>query len=215
MSRSIGSFNYGLADVNSDGYIDIADVVLTWDIILKNAGKDRNIVPTEVNKDDKFFVSAAHDGSMLLNMNNTTGCKAMQMDIMLYDGLKITDIVPSDKRIAGFKVDYSELSEGRYRLIFYSEEGAFVTMNEGTLLKVITDKTAVKADIKNVIFVTSDLRKLKIDDVEYILPSGIDSVTFDNKGNNVYTLDGVFVGNDVSKLNTGVYIVNDKKIIVK
>ena len=204
-----------LADVDADGMLDIEDAMLTLDIILKNAGLERNIVATEMDYNDALSFTPTDKG-LALNLKNNTGYKALQMDVTLPAGVKITDVIPAGNRIAGFNVMYEEISEGKYRVIFYSSESKNISLNEGPVAELINNKLAVEAKISNIVMVTTDLRKMLLSDVDYKVPTGIDNVTLEESQNNViYTLEGIRVNGNISQLGKGIYIVNGKKMVIR
>ena len=214
MNAAPASFIFKLADVDSDGIIDVADAALTNDIILHTSGADRHIVPTDINDDDMLVVSPSARG-INLKLNNTTCCKALQMDVILPAGVDITDVVPSDKRIGGFTVCSSQISGGQYRLAFYSADGRNIELGEGTLAELVTSQQVAGARISRVVVLTSDLRKTSLADVFYKVPSAIDEVTLEHRTDDrIYTLSGIRLNKPLGQLDKGIYIVNGKKTIV-
>lgn len=209
------SFNFKLADVNADGIIDIEDVMLTSDIILKNAGTDRNIVSTQIDYNDALSFSP-YDKDLHLLLNNNTSYKAMQFDVILPSDVTFMDNTSSTERIADFDYILKKINESTYRVLVYSLNAKNIEGNEGAILNFTTDKVAEQVQVNKIIMVTSDLRKVNLSDYEYKLPAGIEDVTLEELENNtIYTIEGLRIGGCINELKKGVYIINGKKTIIR
>ena len=208
-------FNFKLADVDADGMLDVADAVLTSDIILKNAGADRNIVATEIDYNDAVSFSP-NNNDLLLSIKNNTIYKAMQLDVTLPADVAFTEDISLTSRTTGFEYACKDIATGKYRIVIYSRDGSNIEGNDGAVLKLTTDNLAVEAKISNIVMFTSDLRKVLLKDVDYKMPTGIENVNAaDNENCNVYTLEGVRVSGNINNLEKGIYIVNGKKMVIK
>ena len=209
------SINETLADIYADGALDIADVVLTSDIILQNIGANRNIVSTDIDENDALSFSPYYN-ELLLNMNNNTMYKAMQLDITLPSDISFTDEISFTDRVNEFECVLREITKGIYRVLLYSRNAMNISGNEGTIMRFRTDKLAVEAKIHNIVMVTSDLRKVLLKDVDYKMPTGIEDIKTDDIDNlTIYTLEGMRVNTSVDKLNKGIYIINGKKVVIR
>ena len=207
--------NFKLADVDADGMLDIEDAMLTSDIILKDAGADRNIIATETDFNDAVAFTP-YDNDLLLTLNNNTVYKAMQFDVTLPSGVAFTDNVSSTERTVGFENICKEIAQGKYRVVLFTRNAQNIEGNEGAVIRLTTDKIAEEAKITNIIMVTSDLRKMLLKDVAYKLPTGIDDITAETNGETeIYTLEGIRVNSDVERLEKGIYIINGKKVVIR
>lgn len=207
-------FDFSLADVNADGMIDAADVMAVTDIMLVNSGSERNIVETEIDDKDTFAFTYNEKGIEML-LNNTTGYKALQMDVIVTSDIQFTEILPNEVRAEGFDIAYTKIADGRYRMVMYSSESKNLKSNEGAVVSFVSEKLPEEVKLTSIVMVTSDLRRTTLSDVDCKLPTGIKEISSENNGNIIYTLEGVRVNNNINSLQRGIYVVNGKKVIVR
>lgn len=135
-------------DINGSGKIDVSDVVLLVDKILKN---QTDVAVHDLNGDNQvnvsdivLLVSRILNGSVAkatgtrstdasevpVNFAMNGNYTAMQTDIVVADGARIEDVTLNAALARTHTLAYSELSTGRYRVIVYSL--ANLTMDSGT-----------------------------------------------------------------------------------
>ena len=215
MQKKENPFIAQLSDADADGTTDMADAMLIQDIFLKNSGAERYVVPTEPDADDalSFYLS---DKTLTLNLYNRAVYKAVQIDVVMPGGISVTDVIASDERMKGFNAYCSEIKKDIYRMAFYSADGKNIDGSEGSVAEIFVNGPLQEAEIKNIVLVTSDLRKVIADNYVYKVPSGIENIVKDMPEENViYTLQGLRVENQLNKLDKGIYIVNGKKVFIK
>ena len=207
-------FDFTLADVNHDGVLDIADVLLIQDMVLEASGADRNIVATEIDETDELSLSLANQ-QFTLNLTHTTGYKAIQLDLILPADITLQDVTPDSERMEGFITTFTPISQGRYRMLAYSPQGMNIALQKGALLHFITDVLPQQeVAVNSIVLVTSDLKRTTLRNFSDV-PSGIDRISTDDEEMVIYNLNGVRVEGQLNQLPKGIYIVNGKKRAVR
>ena len=215
MQKQETPFIKQLADVDADDTIDITDVMLTQDIILKNAGAERNIFKTEPDSTDALSFNQ-NDKVLSLVLKNNTCYKAVQMDVVMPENVSVTYVVTSDIRTKDFNVIYDKVKNDIYRIILYSADSNNIEGSEGTVADIMVSGTVDEAEIKNIVCVTSSLDKVLMGRYVYKLSSGIENVIIDErKEDTIYSLQGLRIKKQINQLPKGIYIVNGKKIIIE
>lgn len=215
MEKKNNTFISNLADTDADGKIDIYDALRTQDIFLKNTGADRHIFTTETDSADVAYLQYLENGLTLMLQNNTC-YKGVQMDLIIPCDISVTDAVIKTNRINGFNVIYNRIGAEKYRVLIYSSEGKNIEENNGAVADFIMSSSITEAEIKNIVFVTSDMRKVTLNDAVYKETLGIDDVRYSALNKDIiYTVQGIPVRKKISELRKGMYIINGKKMVIK
>ena len=210
LGGKLKTFNKEMADVDDSGEINIVDVASISDIILGSyvAGAEESY-----EWSDEELYTCVEDGTMDVSLM-TEGCyKAFQMDIVVPCGEKITSVEACGTLRATHSISYSEISDGRYRIIVYSPSGSEINNIGESLLTVKATTDDINAE--NIIFATSDLKERHFQATSRQDAAAIYQVTNNNPCNAVYTIGGIKVNPSLQKAVRGIYIVNDKKVIVR
>lgn len=220
------------ADVNGDGDVTAADITTVYNILLGNEYAPGRNKKTFDSNDmliaEGFVIEAGKTHTMDVEMRNNAQFAAMQLDIIMPQGLTI-DNVNSTSRASNMTMGFNEIEPGKWRILLHS--ATTTSGNKGTLFNI-----TVKADenftgnetitIANIIAVetTELVHEIGDVDVEVGTTTGVTDINIDNTDNgpvNVYNTNGQLIRQNVERneattgLPSGIYIVGGKKVIVK
>ena len=223
--------NLNRTDVTGNGRIDVADIVAIYNII---NGTEPSEHPAQYWFSDNIesFGSStvSRKAKIEISLENTVNYTAFQFDIITPSHITIDGATISNRGI-GHEAYVGEVGNNQYRLVCYSPagddlegyEGLLVTLNVSSTRTIdnndfITLKPIYFVDYKeNIYYNNSNL------DINILGFSSIDNITVDenNKPVNVYNTQGQLLRQGVmpyeatNGLPSGIYIVGNKKVIVR
>lgn len=194
--------NIFAADMNSDGFVNIADVESITDEILE-------IHPVGALAETNNDVLRLYDdnGRMTLTLSSVSGYRAFQMDITVPEGCDINDITLNEKLNASHILDYRCTDNGKYRVLVRSKNGECFGVNN--LLNFTNTAKDVKID--NIIFVTENASEKHFESMTGSDVTGINEINVENPEGRIYNVYGVRVSERDAQ--NGVFIINGKKVI--
>jgi hypothetical protein len=220
------------ADVTQDGFITAADITAIYNILLGTSKAPSRLKPVSLSTDimsaDAFVIETGKTHDMSIDLSSSTPFSAIQLDLNMPQGLSI-DHVATTSRTRGMTMGYNEIEPGKWRILIHNANA--MNGNEGTILNV-----TVKAgdsfggndfiNIDNIIAVEPSEQSHFIADllVEVGNTTGVKDINIDQDANgpvNVYNMNGQLLRKDVERsqatqgLPAGIYIVGNKKVIVK
>ena len=233
-----------MGDVDSNGQVNVTDVVMIIDNILGKSQWNFNAEAADVNYDTYINVTdvvmvidhilgkvnlnraAAADAEMgtislstdmtTVSLTNPSAYTAFQMDVTLPMGVSLEDVLLTDRAAGSHSVVICKMDDGSYRIIGVSMQNKAFKDNAGDLLKLQLSGNAQGAvAINNVLFVTPQGVQHELAGVNAFGDvTGIANVS----GNKEVT-GNVFdlQGRQMNnaQLKKGLYILNGKKQIVK
>ncbi|MBR5085669.1 MAG: leucine-rich repeat protein [Muribaculaceae bacterium] len=221
---------FATSDVDGDGVVSAADITCIYNILLGNKntqGRNKSVH----NDNDKlvaqgFTLEAGNSHTMDVELINTASISAIQLDLIMPQGLSITDVITSD-RATGMLMGYNEIEPGKWRILLTNATA--MKGNEGTLFNItvqaddsfggnntITINNIIAVEPTELIHFISDLT------VEVGNTTGVKDINFDSHGPvDVYNMNGQLLRHNVERneatqgLPSGIYIVGGKKVIVR
>ena len=217
-------FSEAKADVNSDGYIDLADAeVAAGEVLMAEAPSAMYAYGTPlaagVLYGDDAVLALGEDVIVPLNLMRHSGenYTAIQFDVKVPDGVFINDILPADA-LALHKFTYEMLDMNTYRVVVYSEENGTFGNSDDVIVNLEANATSVieedacAIEVVNAYAVDGNNEEVRFDDVKitFSQATGISDVyaTFSVKGGDcikvtalqaqdvaVYSVDGRLVRN--------------------
>ena len=231
-------FIYEQADVNCDGKLNIADAVGIVQLILKNDAPIHS-APNKGNDCIKVR-DASLDGAIIV-LNNTNKYTAFSLDVTLPKGNQLESVSMNPNRAPNHQLLYKQLSDDKYRIIGMSMSLEAFEGNDGDLLRLITSGNNMgEMTIDKISFVNMNAQDVPFDDI-YSVPTEIKhdrvisgtqirvegkSIVIDSENDSitkVYTAAGALYktlnvksGHNVFDMDAaGIYIVNNKKVVIK
>lgn len=220
------------SDVNGDGAINAADITVIYNILLgiENApGRNKSVrdINDKINAEG-FIIETGCTHTMEVELINTAGISAMQLDINMPQGLNITDVATTS-RATGMAMGFNEIEPGKWRILIHNATA--MKGNSGTLFNI-----TVKSDdsfggndyinIDNIIAVEPTELVHLINDLtlEVGNTTGVKDISIDSNPAgpvDVYNMNGQLLRHNVERndatqgLPAGIYIVGGKKVIVR
>ena len=226
-----------LGDVNSDGSVDVADVMLIVNHIIGNTLPIFNEEAANINGDSRIDVAdvmlvvnmildsskapeknvqpisdmrAITSGNItLLQMDDMSQYTAFQMEVQMPEGVRLLDAELGDNASSHHLVTKS-LGEGKYRIVVFSMNGKNLrNTTDGILLRLITDGNANGIRVGKILFTNNACESLSFSDIAG--PTSIGDIVVEKSDGVSYNIQGM----TVSKPSHGIYIKNGKKIVFK
>ena len=238
---SAGSI-FEAADVNQDGVINGSDYVRLVNAILgrivlesapvKKINSLNNTLGYEVYSNE-ISVTAGNSIDVPINIKNADIFTAWQADIELPAGFMVATAEVNNARTTAGKhnIAMNEISSGNTRLLCASATNRDFNGNDGEIatLKLMVDNDVMPGTyvvrIKNAMCIEANEKYHELQDYDVLLTvgaySGINDLAIANDNVNVYNTQGQIVKRNVSSvdattgLSQGIYIVGNKKVVVK
>ena len=197
-------FSEAKADVNADGYIDLADAEMTaGEVMMAEAPSAMYAYATplaagELYGNDAVF-ALGEDAVVPLNLMSYSGedYTAIQLDIKVPDGLFINDIVPTEA-LALHNFIYEMLDMNTYRVVVYSDDNVAIAGSDDIVLNLDVNATSVieedarVIEIFNAYAVDGNNEEVRFDDakIAFSQSTGISGVyaTYSVKGGDCITV---------------------------
>ena len=213
MENAASDFVFENADLNGDGYVDVADIPLVVSEIMNAEAPAASRIwqQTESLGDsltlDEVIRSVRRDYT--LRIGNASRYVAMQLDLVMPEGLTNEDVNLSFRYTDGHTVAWTRSGDDRYRVIVYSTaNNPFVEDGHQLHFKA----TYGGISVENAIGVDAQgkAHRLGLAGVE---TTGIDTIRTESQLSSVFAIDGRRVGNE--RQQKGIYIINGKKQLIK
>lgn len=220
------------SDVDGDGVVTASDITTIYNILMgsKNApGRNKSVR----DNNDKllaqdFTIEAGKTHTMDIELINTAGISAIQLDLTMPQGLSITN-VETTNRAAGMLMGYNEVEPGKWRILLTNATA--MKGNSGTLFNITVEASESfggneAITIDNIIAVEPTELIHFINDfmVEVGTTTGVKDISIDPADTglvDVYNMNGQLLRHNVERneatqgLPSGIYIVGGKKVIVR
>ena len=215
-------FSEAKADVNADGYIDLADADMAADeVLMAEAPSAVYAYSTPLAAGELYgndaVLALGEDAIVPLKLMSYSGedYTAMQFDVKVPDGVFINDIVPAEA-LDSHNFTYEMLDMNTYRVVVYSDDNTIISSSDDVIVNLDANATSVieedacAIEILNAYAVDSNNEEVRFDDVKiaFTQATGISDVyaTFSVKGGDcikvtalesqkiaVYSIDGRLV----------------------
>jgi hypothetical protein len=216
MGKTSAKFVRDAADLNNDGEINVTDIVKVVSIIMSAGNGARVKTPLLENTDnDVLALTCNNDKTLSLGLRNAGGYVASQFDVRLSGGATLEGMILNNGRSDSHLLTYSEIDDNLYRVVIYSPENHSFVGNEGELLKIKTSGIG-DVEIENILFITESQAEKRFSPL-HDGTTGIQTIERSDAVD-VYSLDGRLIRKqtkNIEGLNKGIYIINNKKLIVK
>ena len=216
LMKNPSDFVFTAADVNNDQTINVIDVVGIIDIILGKwsaAPMHRSITDWT---QDKLQLVKNDDQSLSLCLENEGQYVAAQFDLRLQSGQTLRNMTVNEDRAPDHQISYSLIEPNFYRVLLIGMGNTPIEDQHGEIVnfKIAGGVDGVK--IENAQFVTVNRESVQFDNISNI-STGISDIA-SPKLMDIYTIDGRLMKSRTTTtegLKKGLYIINNKKILVK
>lgn len=210
LDSSTSDIIFSAADMNTDGEIDIFDVMIAINIILNRDNSARSRTRASDNMKEQAIVMATADGG-LLGINDAGRFTAFQFDVEVAGGMELTEAhLNSNER--NHKLYLLKNGKNTYRVIGVSMDNSTLTGCENDLVRLSFSKGG-HVQISNIVFVTPQKSKIYFAS-GYGEVTGIGNIRHE-QSEEIFDLSGRKVNSDRNRLPKGVYIINNKKVVIE
>lgn len=224
-------FIFEAADMNGDKSVSVTDVGMIINYILNEGTASRQRSQGKVANANTSLIPIT--GGYQLMLENKDDFVGFQMDIHLAEGATINDMQLNDDN--GHLLTYRQLDNGNYRVICYSLTNSTFNGNDVTLLNISTTGDMTISDLR---LTTSELKELcptvsigtltNIANVEEGMKVGVKDhalqiISDRDTTLRLYSLGGSVCRilkvrrgvNNFDDLRAGVYMIGNRKVIMK
>lgn len=213
MGTTLDGFNANAADINGDTEVKLSDVVLLIDKIMGKTSAQA--APRRANvflEAGELYAANYNADALTLGLSNATSMTAVQMDIVLPEGIEMENIGVSSKHIA----TWTRLSSGKTRVMIYSPSNKNFDGNNIATLHLTGNSADKGITIEAISECAANGREFDLANLELGSATAIRNIHNENEPMNVVTISGQSLGKrDLRSLTPGVYVVNGKKYIIK
>lgn len=213
MGTTLDGFNADAADINGDTNVTLSDVVLLIDKLM---GKTTaQAAPRRANvflEAGELYAANYNADALTLGLSNATSMTAVQMDIVLPEGVEVENVGVSSKHIA----TWARLSSGKTRVIIYSPSNKNFDSNNIATIHFASNSVDKDMTIEAISECAANGKEFDLANLELGGATAIHNVYNENEPMDIVTLSGQSLGKrDVRSLSPGVYVVNGRKYIIK
>ena len=210
MGNPSENFNLLAADINDDGEGDIFDVMKAINLALTNKNAVRSMARATQGTDEQAIISPTANG-VTLGVNNASRFTAFQFDVEVDEGIVLKDAILNENA-GNHKIYFIKNGQNTYRVIGVSMDNSTLVSNGNDLVELRLSKSG-NVQISNIVFVTSQEDRIHFaagsTDVTGISDIGA------SQTEEVFDLSGRKLDTDRSHLPKGVYIIDNKKVVIK
>ncbi len=201
-------------DVNGDGVVDVFDVTKVINIILSDhsyAAARRGMV-NETSLENAHLSS--NGNSVWINVDHAERFTAFQFHVEVPEGMTLTAV-----RLAtatSHQLQIAKTGQNLYLVVGLSMNNELLSMTNGKFIELQLSGNA-EGDVRlsKVMFVTPTGQAVHFNSDVLGVITGIGNVKGTTDDNAVYDISGRKLNKERSELGRGVYIINNKKVIIK
>jgi len=202
------------SDLNDDGVIDIFDVTKLIGEMSSSgsrAAMSRSMVACDYGQELLWLKTEGN--RVWLDTDLPERFTAFQFDVEVPEGIEVRGVAIPDW--AGHHLKFTKVEDNIYRVIGVSlGNKPLPSSGRGVVELQLSDVVSGKLNVSDVLFVTPRGEKFHFADNSLDLSTGVDSLTT-TTAENVYDMFGRRVSDKKYSLRRGLYIVDNKKVIVK
>ncbi len=196
LGQTVTGFHFENADVNGDGSLNITDVMGIVDIVLYHI----NSAPALSTSDCIAAVSTTN--GVDIRLENASRYTALEMTVELPQGATLTRA--SLCKSTGHSVETRNLGGGLHRVVVYSLSGEPLSEGDALLRLDVMGGSCVK--ISDVVLTNAFFESLSPQEA-----TGVIDIAGETNDSPIYNIQGM----KVNQPGKGVYIKDNKKVIVK
>lgn len=213
MGTTLDSFVTDAADLNGDYKVTLSDVVLLIDKLMGKTSAQA--APRRANvflEAGELYAANYNAKSLTLGLSNATSMTAVQMDIVLPEGVEVEEVTISSKHVA----TWEKVDSNKTRLIIYSPSNRNFNGNDIATIHFTGNAAEKGITIGEISECAANGKEFPLADLELGSATAIRYVSNEDAPINIVTISGQSLGKrDVHSLAPGVYVINGKKHIIK
>ncbi len=214
LEKPSSDFVYLAADMNADGEVDIFDVMLAINLVLNRENSARSMARAMGAGEtlEPMYMTTTDDG-IRLDIDDAGRFTAFQFDVEVPEGTELTGAILTGSEDTHL-IRTAKTGENRYRVMAVSlNNNSLMTMAQG-LLRLSLSGNSRFAMVDNIKFVTPQGEPVYFSISQMGSATGIKEIDID-RDEVVYDMSGRRVSTTHENLPKGIYIINNKKVVIK
>ena len=205
-------YYYSMADMNNDGEIDVFDVTAILNIILNNGGNPSSARSLARQNEAWESIYLIADGNELMfGINNPERFTSFQFDVEMPQGVDLLDVEWNSN--TNHLLQFAKNGDNRYRVVALSLASKPLPAFDDALLRLhLSERGEVGVD--NVLFVTPDGKATCFNGATTGMTTGVMGMS-NTMGEQIFDISGRRLNTKPEQLSKGVYIINNKKVVIK
>lgn len=208
MGQPSDKFVMPAADLNDDGEVDIFDVMKAINLVLSQKKSTRSYTSSTRGSEEQAILKATDD-RIIFGINDASRFTAFQFDVEVTNGAELSVRLNAN---AHHNLQFVRTDQDSYKVICVSMDNSTLTANGNDLVEFILSKKC-DAQISNIVFVTPEETKIHFAGNDVNL-TGIGSISIE-QSETIFDLSGRKIDVERSRLPEGIYIINNKKVVIK
>lgn len=211
----IGDYNIMLADMNNDGDVDIFDIMKLVNVILTGKLPDPNNAPMRSAGIYEDMLLAFSKNGVAMGIPDAQRFTSFQFEIEIPDDVELTGAELIDAS-TNHMVQFAKIEDHHYRVVGLSIDNSLLNGNNGNNLIDLCVPNCGRIKILNAMFVSPQGQVTYFNDTEIEdgITTGIRSTSISDT-ESIYDLLGRKVQMKDGRLPKGIYIINNKRVVVK
>lgn len=207
-------YDYNIADMNGDGEVDVFDLTRIIATILSqsNAAKSRRAKAIETPIYTELLTMNRTDDNVMLSVDHPERFTSFQMDVEVPDGVTLVDARLTNNE-TDHTVRYAKIGENQYRIMALSMHSTPLKASTEGLIELNLSSGDL-VDIDKILFVTPQGEAKSFNALADNTPTSIHDIRA-TETEVIYDLSGRRMKVSRAQLPKGVYIINQKKVVIK
>lgn len=206
-------YNYAAADMNGDGEVDVFDVQAIVNVILSNNNTASSRRSSDYDDANESICLTAERKGILFGIDDAERFTSFQFNVEVPEGVSLLDAMWNGP--ASHTLHFSKTGDNRYTVVVLSLESApLPSLNDAPVILRLSDMSKGEAAFDNILFVTPQGEAAHFNGSTLNMTTGIrEIIRTDNA--QIYDLSGRRLVMKSGQLPKGVYIINNKKVVIK
>ena len=205
-------YDYSMADMNNDNEIDVFDVTAILNVILSNEGSQSQA--RSLARQDEAWESVcltADKHGLLFGIDDPERFTSFQFDVEVPQGVDLLDVEWNSN--TNHLLQFAKNGDNHYTVVALSLASTPLPAFDGAVLRLhLSEMGEVKVD--NVLFVTPDGKTARFNGATTGMMTGIKGMS-NTSGEQIFDISGRRLNTKPEQLSKGVYIINNKKVVIK
>lgn len=206
-------YDYSLADMNNDGEIDVFDVTAIINVILShtNSASSRSRMRQADNLEP--ILLTADGNGLMIGVEQTSRFTSFQFDVEVPQGAELLGVEWNGK--TSHLLQFAKNGENRYTVVALSMESKpLPALNDRLLRLRLSEIVSGEVSISDVLFVTPQGEAARFNGGRLDMTTGIQNITH-TQDDQVFDLLGRQLNTRREQLGKGIYLIGNKKVVIK
>ena len=215
LAKESGSYDFSVADMNNDGEVDVFDVTAIINVILSGGGGSRAAARRAVKEREypESIHLTADENGLLFDIDQANRFTSFQFDVEVPQGASLLGVEWNGK--ASHSLQFAKNGENRYTVVALSMSSAPLPVFDGSLVRLrLSGSANGEVRFGNILFVTPEGKSSRLNGGTMNMTTGVQGVSY-TQGEQIYDISGRQLNMKREQLSKGVYIINNKKVVIK